>query len=153
MHSKTSQKVREKCWNGQRFICTEVTSYKIHTLEEKYNFWLWCPNGSSIMTSQETPLDSIRYCIPSNFCSSIVSRFCIAFKLGSFFVKDKTSDRDFQTVFQRWEARKLLWIQSRQIFKFLQLYRFTIFYCFQIRSFFSFSFPQNRWKIATSNTF
>ena len=31
-HSKTSQKVRKKCSTGQRFICTEVTSYKIHTL-------------------------------------------------------------------------------------------------------------------------
>ena len=29
----TSQKVRKKCSTGQRFICTEVTSYKIHTLE------------------------------------------------------------------------------------------------------------------------
>ena len=32
--SKTSQKVRKKCSKGQRFICTEVTSYKIHTLEQ-----------------------------------------------------------------------------------------------------------------------
>ena len=29
---QTGQKVRKKVFNWQRFICTEVTSYKIHTL-------------------------------------------------------------------------------------------------------------------------
>ena len=29
---QTGQKVRKKVVNWQRFICTEVTSYKIHTL-------------------------------------------------------------------------------------------------------------------------
>ena len=32
VHSKASQKVRKKCSTGQRFICTKVTSYKIHIL-------------------------------------------------------------------------------------------------------------------------
>ena len=30
---QTSQKVRKKVFNWPRFICTEVTSYKIHTLD------------------------------------------------------------------------------------------------------------------------
>ena len=29
----------EKCSTGQRFICTEVTSYKIHTLANVYLFF------------------------------------------------------------------------------------------------------------------
>ena len=29
---QTGQKVKKKVFNWQRFICTEVTSYKIHTL-------------------------------------------------------------------------------------------------------------------------
>ena len=29
---QTGQKVRKKVFNWQRFICTEFTSYKIHTL-------------------------------------------------------------------------------------------------------------------------
>ena len=33
--------VLKKCSTGKRFICTEVTSYKIHTLNSKkfYNIW------------------------------------------------------------------------------------------------------------------
>ena len=34
--NKTSQKVSKKCSTGQRFICTEVTSYKIHILNNKH---------------------------------------------------------------------------------------------------------------------
>ena len=33
----TSQKVRKKVFNCQRFICTKVTSYKIHTLGAVYD--------------------------------------------------------------------------------------------------------------------
>ena len=34
MHSKLVKKWGKKCSTGQRFICTEVTSYKIHSLLE-----------------------------------------------------------------------------------------------------------------------
>ena len=34
-HSKPVKKWGKKCLTGQRFICTEVTSYKIHTLAWK----------------------------------------------------------------------------------------------------------------------
>ena len=33
---QTSQKVRKKISTGQRFICTEVTSYKIHILVAQF---------------------------------------------------------------------------------------------------------------------
>ena len=36
---QSGQKVRKKVFNWQRFICTEVTSYKIHTLGTICNFW------------------------------------------------------------------------------------------------------------------
>ena len=44
---QTSQKVRKKVFNWQRYICTKVTSYKIHILEETQLEYLincvWCP--------------------------------------------------------------------------------------------------------------
>ena len=49
---QTGQKVRKKVFNWQRFICTEVTSYKIHTLGtihilRQQNDWVGLENGQS----------------------------------------------------------------------------------------------------------
>ena len=37
MHSKPLKKGGNKCLTGQRFICTEVASYKIHILMPIFN--------------------------------------------------------------------------------------------------------------------